>query len=82
MSKETFKTTDLYVAAYLKSKKVKIIGSEMDGSRVYIIFEGKDLWDMANEYYNNEAVLVSDYVKAVQDIKSIIFDTERNEDKE
>jgi len=76
--KINFKTSDLNLAAFLRSKRLKLINNENEGGKVYFIFESSSqISDLIQSYWNNGTVGVSDYVKALDDLKNIIFSIDR-----
>jgi len=78
MDKTVFRVSDLYLAAYLRSKNLKLVNHESESGKVYFIFERPSGTDSPiQSYWNNGMVGVSDYVKALDDLKSIIFTKNR-----
>lgn len=50
---KTYRTSDLYFAAYLKIAMVKLIGQEREGKRVFFVFEFSDVIpELQQEYFN------------------------------
>ncbi|MFC1804297.1 DUF5659 domain-containing protein [Candidatus Omnitrophota bacterium] len=74
-----FRSSDLYLCAFLRSKNVKLIDHEREERKVYFIFEpAPEIEGLIQSYWNNGAVEVSSYVKSLDDLKSIIFSTNRD----
>ena len=71
---KTYSTSDLYLSAYLKSRKMKIVDKEIDGRRTTFIFEdAANRVDLVRDFYNEGPVNITDYIHALQDVKSIVF---------
>ena len=77
----TYRTSDLYYAAYLKVAGVPLKGTEADveGSRrVFFVFEGQDpgvLRDLKDQYFMDRAkVHALSYSQAVKVLKSLLHE--------
>jgi hypothetical protein len=79
----TYRTSDLYYAAYLKVAGVPLTGTEQDSSkpeskRVYFVFEGQDpgvLRDLKDQYFMDRAkVHALSYAQAVKVLKSLLHE--------
>lgn len=71
---KTYSTSDLYLSAYLKSRKMKIVDKEVDGRRTTFIFEdAPNRTELVRDFYNEGPVNITDYIHALQDVKSIVF---------
>lgn len=71
-----YPVSDFYLAAYLKAKDIKLINVNRDGKRVTFIFEDKsDCAQFAKDFYNDGNVKVNPFIHAIQDLKSIIYNT-------
>lgn len=58
----SYRTSDLYYAAYLKVAGVKFTGTEREGGRVFFLFEegeGVGLRELKQEYYNRSSKVVA-----------------------
>jgi len=67
-------TSDLYLAAYLKSKGMGIMDREVEGRRITFLFEDTpEREKLVRDFFNNGTVSVADYVHALQDVKSVVF---------
>ncbi len=76
MEMELYKTSDIYLAAYLKSKGNKIVKLERPGNKCFFCFEGNEL--MENNkllFFNNGYIKVTDYKNAIGDLKTMIHNT-------
>lgn len=68
-------TTDLYLAAYLKSKGFRFSGKQNEGRKINFIFEDrKDRDCLINEFLNDGQVNITSFKNALQDMKSILYD--------
>lgn len=77
---ETYETTDLYLAAYLRARDLRLIHAEKRDGRIYFEFNSAEAAEDASfDYYNNAQVGISVYTKAMQDLKNIIFGINRRE---
>lgn len=69
--KKPYRTSDLYYAAYLKVAKVKLIGQEKEGRRIFFLFENDSVInDLQTEYFNRTgkvpALTYADEIKAMK----------------
>lgn len=72
-SNQSFRTPDLYLAAFLKIRGVILDGSERERGRTIFIFQQKDVIEgLIRDYYNDAAVPVLAYKGALRDLKAII----------
>jgi len=73
---ETYMTSDLYLSAFLKAKGFKLINTKRDGKKVIFIFEDKkDRNELIRKFFDNGLVNVRDFRSAIQDLKTIVFNT-------
>ena len=70
---ESYRTSDLYYAAYLRVARVPWVRTEREGRRVFFVFEkvpGID--DLKKDYFNRtgkvEALTYADEVKAMKSL--------------
>lgn len=74
-SPQTYETSDLYFAAYLKTAKMDLLGTKKDGRRVIFLFD--DLGDgtlakLQIEYINRSSKIVAlDYADNIKALKSL-----------
>ena len=69
---EIYKTSDLYLTAFLKAKRW-FFRVEKQGNRVEFLFITTDeLRECIVDYYNNGEIGVTDFKNAVQDLKNLI----------
>jgi len=75
-----YPVSDFYLAAYLKSKNIKLINISRDGKRVTFIFDDQsDCVQLAKDFYNDGSVQVNPFIHAIQDLKSIIYCTTKED---
>ena len=73
--KSSYKTSDLYLSAFLKSKGVVLKNINKKNGKVIFIFQSKkDIRELINKYFNDSNVGVLSYKAALKDLRSIIFD--------
>lgn len=74
MSKQTFRTADLYFAAYCKASGVPYEGCDRLRNKVFFIFgdaDGEE--EYRHAYFSREGrVAAADYADEIQALKSII----------
>ena len=69
-----FSTSDLYLAAFLKAKGLKLIDKKTEGKKVFFIFEDrKDREDLVRQFFNDGLVNITAFKSAIQDLKTMIF---------
>jgi hypothetical protein len=73
----TYKTTDLYFAAYLKVAKMNFIGVEKKGDRIFFLFEESELIKpLKRDYFNRKGeVPALTYMDEIKALKTIIHNT-------
>ena len=72
-SYETFSTQNLYQAAYCMTCGFKIVGTEREGNRVSVIFQGNGIKAKALNFYNGEKVEAKAVFDAYRTIKDMVF---------
>jgi len=71
----SYRTSDLYLSAFLKSKGIILQGTEKETGKVIFIFQNEgNIQDLINKYFNDSDVGVLRYKAALGDLRSIIFD--------
>ena len=74
LSLPSYKTSDLYLSAYLKSKGIIFQGVKKEGGTVIFSFQDNgDIQDLITKYFNDSKVSVLTYKAALRDLRSIIF---------
>lgn len=73
---ETYMTSDLYLSAFLKVKGFRLISHKREGNKVTFIFQDKkDRERMVTQFFNDGPVGASSFKGALQDLKTIVFNT-------
>jgi len=73
---ETYKTSDFYLAAFLKAKGMRIIDREKVGIRVTFVFDDQpDRKTWVVEFFNDGVVSIGAFRNAIQDLKTMVFNT-------
>lgn len=69
-----FKTPDLYLSAFLKTKGIVLQGINEKNGKVFFIFQNDgNIQDLINQYFNDSDVGVLSYKAALSELRSIIF---------
>ena len=68
-----YKTSDLYLAAFLKAKEHKLT-CERSSRKCFFVF-GSDVSKDVADFFNDGLISATKYKNAVQDIKTYIFNT-------
>ncbi len=70
----SYKTSDLYLSAFLKSKGVTLHNIERKDNKVIFAFQNNgDIQDLVNKYFNDSSVGVLSFKAALADLRTIIF---------
>lgn len=78
MSEEkTYRTSDLYYAAYLRVAGVVFLDSDRSGGRVSFIFENTDaIRELKREYFNRTSKICAlNYADEIRNMKALIHGT-------
>ena len=69
-----FRTSDIYMAAYLKVSGVPFVGMERKEQRVFFLFdEGDGISDLKLQYFNNHSkVPARPFAEEIKAFKSLI----------
>jgi hypothetical protein len=73
MKAEKFATQNLYQASFLFCQGYKVLGTERDGGKVSVIFEGENVREKALQFYNGAKVDAKKYSDAYRSLKDMIF---------
>jgi len=74
MNNSTYLTSDLWLAAFLKAKGLKIIRVEGSNRKASFVFEDTpERKDLIEEFYNNGPIGITIIKNAMLDLKSAIF---------
>lgn len=73
---DTYRTSDFYLAAFLKAKGMRIIDREKAGTRVTFIFDDQPQREqLIEEFFNDGLVGITAFKNAIQDLKTMLFNT-------
>jgi len=68
-----FRTSDLYLSAYLRARGISLVGSEGPRDRVVFLFEDKgEIQKFVADYFNNGPVGVLDFKNYVRELKTLV----------
>ena len=69
-----YKTTDLYLAAFLRANEHKIRTTKREKSKVTFFFDDTDiLRNKVLDFFNDGLVSVTKFKNAINDLKTIIY---------
>ena len=72
----TYRTSDFYLAAFLKAKGMRIVDREKVGIRVTFVFDDRpDRKILVAEFFNDGVVEIGAFRNAIQDLKTMVFNT-------
>ena len=70
----TYRTSDLYLSAFLKAKGMKLIDTCRDGNKIAFIFDDRDdRKELIQEFFNDGSVSITAFKNAIQDLKTMVF---------
>lgn len=71
-----YKTSDLYLSAFLKAKGMWLKEKIRDGDKYIFIFNDKDdRKDLIQDFFNDGLVNITAFKNAIQDLKTMVFNT-------
>ena len=71
----SYKTSDLYLSAYLKSNGIILQGFVKENRKIIFIFKNDgNIQDLINRYFNDGPVPVLQFKASLGVLRSIIFD--------
>ncbi|MBP7088994.1 MAG: hypothetical protein KBB01_06850 [Candidatus Omnitrophica bacterium] len=74
LEKTTYSTSDLYFAAYLKAKGLRLVDKQKSGNKFVFIFDDRaDRKKLIEEFFNDGLVSITDFKNAIQDLKTMVF---------
>lgn len=70
----TYRTSDLYLSAYLKAKGLKLIDKHKAGDKFFFIFDDRsDRKELIQEFFNDGTISITAFKNAIQDLKTLVF---------
>lgn len=73
MENKFYKTSDIYLASYLKTKGHNVINVERPNTQCFFIFLDDELLQSNKmKFFNNGLIPITDYKNAVADLKRIL----------
>jgi hypothetical protein len=70
----TYGTSDIWLAAYLKAKGLRLVGTEREGRRCCFLFEDRpDREHLVLDFVNQGVVEIAPYRHALDDLKAIVY---------
>jgi hypothetical protein len=70
----TYRTSDLHLAAFLKAKGMRILDTKKNGGRSTFIFGDKgNSKELIQEFFNDGMVSITAFKNALQDLKTMVF---------
>ena len=75
MENDRYKTKDIYEAAFLYARRIKLAGLDKLGNSYWFVFENKqEAETLSNGYWTRDAdVCAKAYAEAVRSLKDMIF---------
>ena len=73
---DTYKTSDLYLSAFLKAKGLRLLDKRRAGEKYVFIFDDRpDREELIREFFNDGQVNITAFKSAIQDLKTMVFNT-------
>ena len=70
----TYKTSDLYLSAFLMAKGLKLVDKSRNGHKFIFVFDDReDRKELIQEFFNGGLVNVTAFRGALQDLKTMVF---------
>lgn len=72
----TYRTSDLYLSAFLKARGMKLKDKRRNGNKFVFIFDDRDdRKELIQEFFNDGMVSITAFKNAIQDLKTMVFNT-------
>lgn len=72
----TYRTSDLYLSAFLKARGMRLTDKQRSGHKFIFIFDDRaDRKELIQEFFNNGTVSITAFKNAIQDLKTMVFNT-------
>jgi len=66
----------LYLSAFLKAKGMRLLDKRRDGEKFVFIFDDRaDRQQLIREFFNDGMVNITAFKNAIQDLKTMVFNT-------
>ena len=71
-----YRTSDLYLSAYLKAKGLRLLDKQRNGHKFVFMFDDRDdRKELIQEFFNDGTVSITAFKNAIQDLKTMAFNT-------
>ena len=71
---KTYQTGDLYLAAFLKARGMRLKDKLKYGSKYVFVFDDcHDRKELIGEFFNDGTVSISAFKNALQDLKTLVY---------
>ena len=67
-----FETSDLPVAAFLRAKRIPLVGTRQDKGRIFFQFSHPKAEALAFSFFNDAKVPASSFSRAFQELKTLV----------
>ncbi len=72
----TYRTSDLYLSAFLKARGMRLKDKRNNGHKCVFIFDDRaDRKELIQEFFNDGTVSITAFKNAIQDLKTMVFNT-------
>jgi len=72
----TYSTSDLYLSAFLKARGMRLKDKFRNGNKFVFIFDDRDdRKELIQEFFNDGSVSITAFKNAIQDLKTMVFNT-------
>lgn len=72
----TYRTSDLYLSAFLKARGMRLRDKFRNGNKFVFIFDDRDdRKELIQEFFNDGSVSITAFKNAIQDLKTMVFNT-------
>ena len=70
----TYRTSDLYLSAFLKARGMRLKDKFRNGNKFVFIFDDRDdRKELIQEFFNDGSVSITAFKNAIQDLKTMVF---------
>lgn len=73
-NRDLYPVQNIYEAAYLLSRGIKLVGKEKHGNKIVVFFESKDAQAEAMRFYNGAKIEAKAYSDSYRCLKDHIFE--------